>query len=160
MKNLMKLVILGMLLISATLLAQGQPRLEIDIQEAKLNMTPAEAAGDTPVSYAPGDTILYTIYAKNTGDGAMTEAEVVDPIPENVEYVTDSATGENCRIIFSVNDGLQYSVWPVMVTATDANGAPIRREATKEQVTHIKWLIQEPIPAGGQKILTFKVAVK
>lgn len=160
MKMLPKLIILGSLLYSGLLTAQGTPNLVIDIQDAKVNMTPAERNGDEAVAYTPGDTIMYTIYAKNTGDGPMTDATVVDPVPENVVYVVDSATGEDSRILFSVNGGMRYSVWPVMISATTANGTPVQREADNEQVTHIKWLIQAPIAPGGQKVLTFKVVVK
>ncbi|MBN2415137.1 DUF11 domain-containing protein [bacterium] len=160
MKTVTTLMLLGSLLTAAVLSAQGTPNLVIDIQEEKVNMTQAEIDGNVPVAYAPGDTIRYTIFAKNTGDGPMVDATVVDPVPENVIYVIDSATGEDARILFSVNGGMRYSVWPVMVTATTANGTPVQREAGEEQVTHIKWLIEAPIPAGEQKVLTFKVVVK
>lgn len=160
MKSLRKTTVFGVLILSMALRAQGRPNLEIEIRESKVNMTADEAGGKAAVQYAPGDTILYTIYARNTGDAVMTNAIVVDPIPEGVEYVVDSATGKNCLIVFSVDDGKNYAVWPIMVTGSDANGTPVIRKATTEEVTHIKWQIQGKMAAGEQKELTFKVIVK
>jgi uncharacterized repeat protein (TIGR01451 family) len=159
MKSLRKQMILAALLFAANLWAQGQPKLEIDIQEQKVNMTEEEKKGGN-ITYAPGDTIEYTVIAKNVGSGLMKEPEIVDPIPEGTEYVIDSAKGENCRIVFSVNRGMQFAVWPVMVTATTPGGAKIEREARREEVTHIKWMMKESLSAGGQKKLSFRVVVK
>jgi uncharacterized repeat protein (TIGR01451 family) len=157
MKNLRTITVITLLFCSAMLLAG--PRLEIEVNEQKLNMNEAERNGG-PVIYSPGDTIEYTLTAKNTGDETMKDPSVVDPIPEGTEYVVNSAVGENCRIIFSVDKGMKFAVWPIMVTATSASGAKIEREARLEEVTHIKWLIRETIPAGGEKKLSFKVVVK
>jgi uncharacterized repeat protein (TIGR01451 family) len=140
--------------------AQGQPRLQLDVAEKKVNMTAGEKSGKTPVAYAPGDTIEYRITAVNAGTAVMTQPEVVDPVPEGVRYVIDSARGENCRIVFSVNKGMGYAVWPVMVTATNANGVKIERPAKIEEVTHIKWIIRDNIPPGGRKELTFRAVVE
>jgi len=159
MKTLRIALGLTMSLCVSGLLAQGQPKLEIEIQEQKINLTEDEKNG-ADIVYAPGDTIQYNVIAKNTGSGVMVNPSVVDPVPEGVEYVIDSARGENCRIVFSVNNGMRYSVWPVMVAAKTAGGAEIEREAKQEEVTHIKWLIQENIPAGGQKDLSFQVVVQ
>lgn len=90
----------------------------------------------------------------------MAQPEIVDPIPEGVKYVIDSAKGQNCRIVFSVNKGMAYSVWPVMVTATNANGVKFERPARMEEVTHIKWIVKEKLPTGGQKELSFRVVVE
>lgn len=153
-------MIFSLLLTAASLPAQGgQPKLEIEIRERKMNLTEAEKNG-ADIVYTPGDTIEYTVIAKNTGDGIMTKPSIVDPIPQGVEYIEDSARGENCRIVFSVNYGLRYSVWPVMVMATTESGAKIEQPAKTDKITHIKWLVQENIPAGGEKRLLFQVVVK
>ena len=159
MKSLGTFLFTGILLISGFSAVQAQPRLEIEIKEQKINMTVAEKTG-ADIVYTPGDTIEYQVIARNSGDTEMTDPTIIDPIPQGVEYITGSAKGENCRILFSVDNGLKYSVWPVMITATTPNGTKIEREATKDEVTHIKWLVREPIPAGGQKILSFRVKLK
>jgi uncharacterized repeat protein (TIGR01451 family) len=150
----------GLLLLAIPLFAQGKPQLKLDISERKVNMTSDEKSGKAKIVYAPGDTIEYAIHAKNVGAGVMVKPEIVDPVPEGLKYVIDSARGENCRIIFSVNKGMAYSVWPVMITATNANGVKIDRPARMDEVTHIKWILKDNIPAGGQKDLIFRVVVE
>jgi uncharacterized repeat protein (TIGR01451 family) len=144
---------------AASLLGQGQPQLKLDISEKKVNMTADEKRG-AAVVYSPGDTIEYTILAVNTGTGVMTQPEVIDPVPEGVRYIIDSARGENCRMVYSVNKGEVYSAWPVMVTATNANGVKIERPARTEEVTHIKWIIKDKLQAGDRKELSFRVVVE
>jgi uncharacterized repeat protein (TIGR01451 family) len=160
MKRLGIILTLGLFLTAIQALAQGQPKLQLDISEKKLNMTAEEKSGKAAVSYAPGDTIEYKILAKNAGTGVMAQPEVVDPVPEGVRYVIDSARGENCRIVFSVNKGMAYAVWPVMVSATNANGVKIERPARNEEVTHIKWVIKDKLAPGSQKELTFRAVVE
>lgn len=151
---------LGLALAAVQAFSQGQPKLQLDVSERKVNMTADERSGKSPVSYAPGDTIEYVILAKNAGTAVMVRPEVVDPVPEGVRYVIDSARGENCRIVFSVNKGMAYAVWPVMVSATNANGVRIERPARNEEVTHIKWILRDNLPPGGQKPLSFRAVVE
>ncbi|MFO7890214.1 MAG: DUF11 domain-containing protein [bacterium] len=160
MKILKQLLTAGCILYTTILYAQGQPKLELVIEEQKVNMTAEEASGEKDVIYSPGDTIEYTIYAKNTGTGVMVEPEIMDPIPEGLSYVANSAFGENCQIFFSINDGLQYSEWPIMVQVESDSGAQIAQRARPDQVTHIKWIVNERIPAGSEKILSFRAVVQ
>ena len=155
MRSLRTTWIIGLLLIAVSLMAQAQPKLEIEIQDRKINLTPEERSGGD-VTYSPGDTLEYVILAKNTGNGVMTSPEIVDPIPQGVDYIAGSATGENCRIVFSVNGSL-YSEWPVRVPVPDGEG---NRDARPDEITHIKWEIEENIPAGNQKSLSFRVIVE
>jgi uncharacterized repeat protein (TIGR01451 family) len=160
MKRIATILCLGMGLAALQAMAQGQPKLRLDMSERKVNMTADEKSGKTPVSYAPGDTVEYAILAENAGTGIMTQPEVVDPVPEGVRYIVDSARGENCRIVYSVNKGMAYSVWPVMVTATNANGVKIERPARNEEVTHIKWVLKDALAPGGRKNLSFRAVVE
>lgn len=156
MRSLRTIWIIGLLLITVSLMAQAQPRLEIEIRDRKVNMTPEERSGGD-ITYSPGDTLEYIILAKNTGDGLMTNPEIVDPIPQGVKYIAGSATGENCRIRFSTDGGESYSEWPVSVPVSEGGG---NRDARPEEITHIKWEIEENIPAGDQKTLSFRVIVE
>lgn len=160
MQSLRIYTVLGCLLMASTLLAQGQPRLEIEISEIKVNQTEAERNGEVDTVYSPGDTIQYTLMAKNTGDGIMTSPEIVDPIPEGVSYVANSARGEDSQIFFSINSGAQYTEWPILVEVSSEDGAQAGMTARPDQVTHVKWIIDAQIPPGGQKELSFMVIVE
>lgn len=156
MRSLRTIQIIALLLIAGRSTAQGQPKLEIEIRDNKINMTQQETSGGD-IAYSPGDTLEYVILAKNTGDGVMTNPEIVDPVPQGVDYIAESATGENCRILFSANGGMRYSEWPVTLPSPQGEGT---RQARPDEITHIKWEIREAIPAGGQKTLSFRVIVE
>ena len=159
MRNLQKLWILGVLHLTITMAAHGQPKLELEISEKKIGPS-TKANEESGITYSPGDTIEYTIRAKNVGNSLMTRPEIVDPIPSGTSYVANSAAGTNCQIFFSINNGELYTEWPIMIPQTNDQGTQVGKEAGPDQVTHIKWLINETIPAGGEKELTFKVMVK
>jgi len=138
----------------------AQPKLVLEIQERKINLSEQEAAGDADIVYAPGDTLEFTILAQNTGDADMVNPEIVDPIPKGLVYVANSAKGENCQIFFSISDGFQYSEWPIMIKLENPQGAQVGQEAGPDQVTHIKWMVRGTVPAGEMKQLTFQAIVQ
>ena len=148
------------MLFTTLLYAQAQPKLELVIEEQKVNLTAEEARGEKEVIYSPGDTIEYTIIAKNTGTGVMVDPEIVDPVPEGLSYVANSASGENCQIFFSINDGFKYNEWPIMIQMESDSGTQLGKQASADQVTHIKWIVNDRIPAGSEKILSFRAVVK
>ena len=160
MRNLKLFLTCGFVLMTMNLFAQGKPKLELEISEMKINRTAGEKTGQADIVYSPGDTIEYTILAKNVGKGLMTKPEIVDPIPQGVAYIANSAKGKNCQIFFSINDGQLYTEWPIMIPVTNDQGVQVGKQANAAQVTHIKWMINETIPAGGQKELSFRVTVK
>lgn len=132
------------LLLSAALYAQVGPKLQINIIDEKINRTAAEKkAGD--VKYAPGDTIQYTVTSMNVGDALMTNAIITDPIPEGVTFIPGSSESENASTLFSIDGGKEYSNWPVTYSVRNSRGIIIRREATADMITHIRWEIQDKL---------------
>jgi len=59
-------------------------------------------------SVAPGDTITYTINYSNSGNGNATYVFILESIPTNTDYVTESAQGANMTITYSHNNGSSY----------------------------------------------------
>jgi uncharacterized repeat protein (TIGR01451 family) len=155
-KSIKSLVLV--LLLAAGSWAQQGPKLEIIITDTKVNQTEAELKGGS-VTHSPGDTIEYVLTSKNVGDALMTEPTIVDPIPAGVTYIPKSATGNNAEILFSIDGGATYGSWPMQYSVRNSRGIILKREATPEMYTHIKWRILENIPPGGAHISTFKVMV-
>ena len=157
-RNSYKAVLIAMFLVSGVF-AQGTPKLEINIAEEKLNRKPSEMIQGASVVYSPGDTLRYEITAKNSGTGLMTSPEIVDPIPAGVTYVAESAGGQNAIITYSINQGEAYVEWPPYYTVRNARGILVKRVATPEMVTHIKWNITKNIDPGSEHVLDFLVVV-
>ncbi len=143
----------------SSLVAQGLPKLDIKITDQKINLTAAEKKAGAVVNYLPGDTLKYVIVASNSGDGLMTEPEIVDPIPAGVTYIAESAIGEASEITFSMNQGSTYMAWPPVYTVRNSKGILIKRKATPEMISHIRWNITKSMKPGEAVTLEFLVEV-
>jgi len=139
--------------------AEGMPKLDIRIDDQKINMTQEESLTPAIVSYYPGDTLRYVITASNVGDGLMTEPSIVDPIPEGVTYIPNTATGKDAEISFSINEGNTYMSWPPYYTVRNSKGILIKRKATADMISHIKWNISRGLRPSERSDLEFLVVV-
>ncbi|MCF7825458.1 MAG: hypothetical protein K9M55_00700 [Candidatus Marinimicrobia bacterium] len=156
--NSMKSTIAAIMLLSLAL-GQGTPKLDIRIEDQKLNMTEAEKKDASVITYIPGDTLRYVITASNIGDGLMKDPEIIDPIPAGVTYVAESAKGIDADITFSMNQGSTYMPWPLYYTVRNSKGILVKREATPEMITHIKWNISKNMNPGEASTMEFLVVV-
>lgn len=153
--DMKSMISIQIILLASMLFPQGTPELSLSVSETKLN----RPSGNNDELYYTGDTLLYNITAKNSGDGIMNEAEVIDPIPSGLTYIPESAKGDPTRITFSVDHGMIYQDWPPTYTATNETGEKVIKVCTPEMITHIKWLILEPLNPGKHKNLTFKAKI-
>ena len=140
-------------------IAQGTPKLDIQISDEKVNLSKEELKNKKLVRYSPGDTLRYVIRASNIGNGLMTNPEIVDPIPAGVTYIAESAGGDESKISFSINQGKAYMDWPPYYTVRNSRGILVQREATPDMVTHIKWNILKNLDPGESTALDFLVVV-
>jgi len=146
------------MLLTAALYGQVGPKLQINVSEEKINRTATEKKGGESI-YTPGDTIQYTVTSLNVGDALMTNAVITDPIPEGVTFILGSSESENVSTLFSIDGGTEYTVWPVYYSVRNSRGIIIRREATADMITHIRWEIQGNLDAGASHMAKFKVVV-
>ncbi len=156
--NSWKMAVIAIMSISMAF-GQGAPKLELHVEDSKVNLTAAEIVDGAQVTYSPGDTIQYVLTASNVGTGLMTDPEIVDPIPAGVTYVPKSARGDNTEISYSLNQGGTYMAWPPTYTVRNSKGILIKREATPEMITHIKWAIQKDLQPGEKSTMEFLVEV-
>ncbi len=146
------------ILLSTALYAQVGPKLQINISDEKANKTAEEIKSGKAI-YTPGDTIQYTVTSMNVGDAFMTNAIITDPIPEGVTYILGSSESENVITLFAIDGGNEYAVWPVYYSVRNSKGIIVRREATADMITHIRWEIQGNLDAGASHQAKFKVVV-
>jgi uncharacterized repeat protein (TIGR01451 family) len=108
---------------------------------------------------APGEVLHYTLTFVNKGDEPAVDAVIDNPIPKGVTYVANSASGAGSEITFSTDNGKTYAQ-PVKLTyELNKAGKVVKRSATPEDYTHIRWTIKE-VPAGRSGTLSFTVKVK
>jgi len=105
----------------------------------------------------PGDVVIYTITYTNNGQEAAENFVIVNPVPEHMIFIAESAEGDNTEITFSVDGGDNYDI-PGNLTITDSKGKPIA--ASISDYTHIRWVLNEPVAPEATGIVYFKAQLK
>jgi uncharacterized repeat protein (TIGR01451 family) len=105
-----------------------------------------------PDKVIPGDTIVYTIGAKNVSQEAAESVVITDPIPEHMIYVPGSATSEGTKLLFSIDGGVGFDA-PESLRVTESDGST--RPAKAGDYTHIRWVFNEPLLVATEKAVQF-----
>ena len=95
---------------------------------------------------APGDEVFYNLDFTNEGVDAATNVKFVMPVPTEVAYVENSATGEGAEIAFSVDGGKTFSQRGALKVTIDGE----ERLAKADQITHIRWSYTDDIAPGAK----------
>ena len=85
---------------------------------------------------------------------------IIDPVPKGAVYVLNSASGENSKILCSINGGFGYYDEPVMRAVTQPDGKKVEKPAPPEMYSHIKWTIKKPVLPGQTGWVEFKTTVR
>jgi uncharacterized repeat protein (TIGR01451 family) len=104
---------------------------------------------------APGEVLIYTLNYKNVGDEKATAVNVDNPLPAGTKYLSDSASGANAQINFSVDGGKTYAK-PDQLAVLKA-GKKIKAEVV--DYTNIRWMLGEVKP-GQSGQLGFRAQVE
>jgi len=151
--NLAAVVLAVMLLagVAPALQAQQAPPTPNPLQVTVQNLTASrdEARAQQPSTSAqPGDTLRYVLTFTNRETRPLRNIVFDNPIPGGMVVVPASARASTeARIEFSIDGGKQFSAQP-MVLVTE-NGRQVRRPATPESYTHVRWTLTGSVAAGA-----------
>lgn len=106
-----------------------------------------------PAKVTPGDRLVFVLNYRNRGAAPATGFTVTNPLPAAVAYANGASAGE----IVSVDGGRSWGALPTLRVPV-AGGAA--RPARAADVTHIRWTLAKPIPAGGAGKLQFNGVVR
>ena len=128
---------------------------EVDVSTIKdgkkeINRVPAKKV-------APDGEVIYTTTFKNTLNKPISNIMVTNPIPTNMLYSADSATGANTVITYSVDGGKTYDA-PEKLTVAGKDGK--QRPAQAADFTHIRWVYKGDLATGKSSDVGFKAKVK
>jgi uncharacterized repeat protein (TIGR01451 family) len=101
---------------------------------------------------APGDQLIFVLRYFNPGHAPSAHLLVTDPLPPAVAY---QQAGNDALV--SVDGGKN---WGTLSSLFIAEQGGRRRSARPEDVTHIRWQLSQPVPAGGTGKLTFRGMVR
>lgn len=116
----------------------------------KTELVPAASA-------VPGDQVVYTVTFKNVSAQAADNIRITNPIPAEMQYVADTASGPGSDVLYSVDGGKTYGRAGELFV-TDADGT--RRQAGPADYTHIRWVLKSPLAAGAQGFARFRATVR
>ena len=101
----------------------------------------------------PGDTVAYTIEARNISNEQDAKRVVItDPIPVHTRYVDGSAEGEGARILFSVDGGMRFDA-PDALQVRGEDGSV--RPASAQDYTHIRWVFRDSLAPSEERAVRF-----
>lgn len=143
---------------------QGAPKLELKTTAEKEMKVKKDGKVETqriPVEKAsPGDVVVYTITYSNAGKGPVLDAVIVNPVPQGVVYILDSAEGKDTEIKASIDNGRSWQKPPVTVLMKNPDGTETAKPAGAELYTHLQWTVKKPVAPGQSGRISFKVKVK
>jgi len=105
----------------------------------------------------PGDELIFTVTYTNQGVELAENVVLVNPLPEQTEYIGGSADGKGTAITFSVDEGGSYDL-PDKLRVVGKDGQP--RTALAEEYTHIRWVRTGPLSPGKSGKVFFRVRLK
>ena len=106
----------------------------------------------------PGQVLIFTLNYSNKGDEKAINVVIKNPIHKDTIYIPGSATGDSP--MFSIDGGKVFKS-PTLLTyeTTDLNGKTIKKIASPEQYTDIRWTIPV-LSAGASGQVSFRTKVK
>ena len=108
----------------------------------------------------PGENLIFTLNYANKGNEKAVNVKIDNPIPKETTYVVGSGIGKNSKMLFSIDGGKTYNAPSLLkYTVTLNDGKKIQKQASPDQYTNVRWVINE-IPAGAGGKVGFQVKVK
>lgn len=100
-----------------------------------------------------GDRLLFTLRCLNQGITAE-RVVITYPVPPNVVYSQDSATGEETTVLYSVDGG--YSFAQLEYLQAERKG----RALASDDITHVRWIYNVAFETDQTSVLTFEGVFK
>jgi uncharacterized repeat protein (TIGR01451 family) len=157
MNNLKSILLLAVFGLTTAAVAQEQGHLNVKTVVQKEQVSISDE-GERQVrlveasAVTPGDSVVYTITFSNISDAPAENVVITNPVPENLTYIQGSAFGPGTNIEFSVDGGQNYAVADSL-RVPDNGGT---RDATAEDYTHLRWVMQSELPVGSQAVASFR----
>lgn len=105
----------------------------------------------------PGTEIIYVVSYRNGGAKPAANVVVNNPVPPSLAYQAGSAQGSGARAEVSVDGGRQFGALETLRVVKEDGSL---RPAQGADVTHVRWTVLAPVPAGKGGIVSYRALVK
>ncbi len=106
-----------------------------------------------PKVVTPGDKLIFFLNYHNFGAAPAANFVVTNPLPGAVAFQGSNDSAAQ----LSVDNGKH---WGILGALKIREASGLWRPAQMEDVTHVRWTMRAPIPAGGQGKLSFRGIVR
>ena len=144
-----RLLITGLLLLSAAFAAKGQKTPQALRISAENLSAHAPRHGDS-TRVLPGDTLRYHLLFTNVSGGAVHGIVLDNPIPAGLRFDAGSAKADrsDVAILYSIDGGKTYAAAPMIDAVVD--GRHEQQPAPAAMYTHVRWTVRGDVPKGAQ----------
>lgn len=97
----------------------------------------------------PGDRIRFTLQLINKTENVAQGLKIIDPLPPEIRF---ESTVDSEGFSVSVDGGENYGALEALTIPVE--GAP-PRAASIEEITHLRWILDQPLAPGATKTVTF-----
>ena len=145
-------------LIASPAAAQNANAVSLD-SDVMVERTTVDANGrnqialEEPRVVVPGDRLVFVLRYRNNGAQPASDFVVTNPMPDAVAY--QGTNDASARV--SIDGGRN---WGALSDLVVANADGTTRSARPEDVTHVRWVIAQPIPAGQAGRLMYRGIVR
>lgn len=110
----------------------------------------------------PGDVIEYRLIFTNSGEADVFGLNVVNPIPQNTTFVSQSANTKIPSIFkVSIDGGETFESTPVKRIETQTDGSQKEVVIPSSMYTHVQWKADKPLLSdGGEHVYSYRVTIK
>jgi uncharacterized repeat protein (TIGR01451 family) len=108
---------------------------------------------EEPKVVVPGDKLVFVLKYQNKGTQPATNFIVTNPLPSAVLYQGSA----DATALVSVDNGRNWGALSAL-NVREKDGTT--RSARQDDVTHVRWIIAQPIPAGAAGKVMFRGIVK
>jgi uncharacterized repeat protein (TIGR01451 family) len=150
---------------AAGIVHAAAPKVEVDVsvQKEVVVQTPdgTRSVERRPVDVArPGDVLVYTLRARNAGDGPALGTTLDDPLPEGTVLLPDSVESGGSAVHASLDGGNSWGPYPLFVERAGSDGRVEHVPAPADSYTHLRWVLAEPLGPGQDTNVSFKVRIR
>jgi len=104
----------------------------------------------------PGDVVKYINIVSNNTEQNITKLKISNPIDENLEFLADTATGENnSTVLYSIDAGKSYNVPSKLFVGKGKD----KRPAMPKEYNSIQWTIAQ-VDANSTTPVEFQAKLK
>jgi hypothetical protein len=114
----------------------------------------AQDATDASASASQADELIVSVRFANSSDHVLDAIRITSPIPPDLSYVSDSASGPGADVLYSVDGGRSFGR-PEELTMQVPDGNV--RGAEPADYTHVRWVLRASLDAGASGVARFRV---